>query len=573
MLTEKNVRHRWLDAGLSQAQWDAIHTQYVYMQSHGKPTGLAELIARTRFLTAEQIRQGVGVESDSPGTASEQLLPVSLCRQYRVFPAGVNGGTLRLIAAGLLTPSQRSRILRECARTVHEISVVPTDHADMQNLLRAFDEKQSIEDLVNQMRNEDISAPLLKSTIQLILTEALYRRTSDIHLDRKPDPDSWISYRIDSEIKQSHLIPEFIMAAIFTVIKNESGMDAANQRSAQDGRMSIKYRDRNVDFRVASQPLVDGETLTLRILDGGNLPALGDIFPGQVRIANRISELSKVKNKSGGIIIISGATGSGKSTTLYTLASSFSRDRINIITVEDPVEYILPYARQIQLQALVRQQSRDMERSILRQDPDILILGEIRDSDSASTALAFAESGHLVLCTIHANNALQTIERFMSMVDEGSKGDSLFVLAHHLKMIVHQKLAKSLCKCAKSIDLERLRTFSDSVTQATEGLLKAGPASRKRNGCPICQNSGYRGRVAVHETLMVEENDQLREDFSAWMMQGDFGSATPLRDMRGVDFIHRTDTASTLLEGGIIDAETAMAAVGILRNLDTGDKT
>lgn len=570
MQSGQGSRSAWLQAGLTEAQWEAISTQHHYLQLYGQPVSLTELIARTRFLTAAQLREGVGVSTESAVLTNENLLPVYLCRHYQVFPVALSGGTLRILASRALSPSQQKRILRECSQSALELVIIPTDASDMARLLSVYDEQQSLDELIDTMRREDISAPLLRAAIDLILTEALIRRTSDIHMDRKPDPDSWISYRIDSEIQQVHLIPEFIMAAIFTVIKNDCGMDSANQRTAQDGRLSMRYRDRNIDFRVASQPLVDGETLTLRILDGGNLPALKDIFPGQRVVTDRIEAMSRIRNKSGGIVVISGATGSGKSTTLYTLASGFARDRINIITVEDPVEYILPFARQIQLQALVRQQSRDMERSILRQDPDVLILGEIRDADSASTALAFAESGHLVLCTIHANNALQTIERFMSMLGEHNKSDALFVLAHHLKMIVHQKLARSLCKCATAVEPLGLKKLMQQVETVSEGLLRPGPATRLRRGCKICNDSGYRGRVAVHETLMVEENDQLREDFNRWMLAGDFGTATPLEKMAGVDFLRRTDTAQTLLQSGVIDAETALAAVGILRNLETG---
>lgn len=568
MLSSHNQRERWLLAGLTEAQWNAIDMQYRYLQAHGQPASLAELIARTRFLTAGQLQEGLGTSSDTAAITSEHLLPIALCRQYRVFPAGLAGGTLRILSAGALSPSQQQRILRECSRTAHELLIMPADAEEMRHLLSVYDEQKSLDEIVETMRREDISAPMLRAAIDLILTEALQCRTSDIHMDRKADPDAWISYRIDSELRQMYLVPEYIMAAMFTVIKNDCGMDSANQRAAQDGRLTLRYRDRNIDFRVASQPLVDGETLTLRILDGGNLPSLNEIFPGQTSITERIGALSRIRNKSGGIIIISGATGSGKSTTLYTLASGFARDRLNIITVEDPVEYILPFARQIQLQALVRQQSRDMERSILRQDPDILILGEIRDADTASTALAFAESGHLVLCTIHANNALQTIERFISMLGESAKHDALFVLAHHLKMIVHQKLARSLCKCARTLEIGELERLTHQLNHTTEGLLRPGAATRHRAGCKLCSSSGYRGRVAVHETLMVEENDQLRENFSRWMTAADFSSAAPLTHMSGVHFMRRTDTAQTLLQSGVIDAETAMASIGILRTLD-----
>jgi type II secretory ATPase GspE/PulE/Tfp pilus assembly ATPase PilB-like protein len=562
MTNEDQTKSRLLEAGLTAQQWFTVLMQQRMLEGQGKPTSIKDTLKRNRFIAEESIQAALGGE-DEKTVASEQILPLSLCRKYNVFPTSISGETLNLKTTRRLNPTQKQRLIDACSTKIKEINLIPTDMKDLSQLLFTNDAPEQLEDLIIQMRNQDISPRLVQAAIKLILNQALMLRTSDIHLDKKPDPDAWISYRIDSQLKQMYLLPESIMAAIFTVLKNDCGMDAANQRSAQDGRLSIKYRGRNVDFRVAAQPVVDGETLTLRILDGHNLPPLEAVFPQQDLIINRINSLCKVSNKSGGIVIISGATGSGKSTTQYTLANRFARDRINIITVEDPVEYLLPFARQIQIQAAIKQQAKEMERSILRQDPDVLIFGEIRDADSASTALAFAESGHLVLCTIHANSVIQTIERFMSMVEEKSKEDALYILAHHLKLAIHQKLARALCKCAEGQDQKSIETLSIRVKNASHGQMYVGLGAKKRSGCPQCNGTGIKGRVAVHETLMIEENEHLRDDFANWMTKEKFSTPAKLSTMKGVSFISRSDTAQTLLNNGVIDAEVALNSIGL----------
>jgi type II secretory ATPase GspE/PulE/Tfp pilus assembly ATPase PilB-like protein len=562
MTAEEMAKARLLDIGLTPQQWFTVTTQQRLLVGQGKNVSVKEILKGNRFVADEALQEAFGGEDEST-VASEQILPLSLCRKYSVFPTSISGETLNLKTTRPLNDRQKQRLMDACSTKVKELNLIPTDLRDLAQLLFANDAPEQLEDLISQIRSQDISPRLIQAAIKIILNQALMARASDIHLDKKPDPEAWISYRIDSELKQVYLLPEAIMAALFTVLKSDCGMDAANQRSAQDGRLSIKYRGRNVDFRVAAQPVVDGETLTLRILDGHNLPALEAVFPQQKLILNRIDSLLKVSGKAGGIVIISGATGSGKSTTQYTLANRFARDRINIITVEDPVEYLLPFARQIQIQAAIKQQAKEMERSILRQDPDVLIFGEIRDTDSATTALAFAESGHLVLCTIHANSVIQTIERFMSMVDEKSKEDALYILAHHLKLAVHQKLARALCKCAEGQDQKTIEAISLQVKHATHGQLNVGPGAKKRKGCPQCNNTGIRGRVAVHETLMIEENEHLRKSFSNWMIHEKFSTPEKLHAMNGVNFITRAETAQTLLNIGAIDPDTAMSAIGI----------
>ncbi len=567
MFSDQIIRERLLEKGLSKAQFEAMYRQYKYLKSIGKSTTLQDLVARSRMLSSADLESAFE-DNTSASISAERLLPIPICYKYSVFPINSSGNTLVIKTTKFLTEIEKQKILDACSRPVNHLHILPCDMVEIKKLLRSGEEAENLQDLIEKMSEEDISPRVIQSVIKIILTDAITSRTSDIHMDRKPDPDSWISYRIDAEIKQVHLIPENIMGAIFTVIKSECGMDAANQRTAQDGRLSFKYRDRMVDFRVAAQPLVDGETLTLRILDGGNLPTLHDIFPKQKIILNRIDALCKISGKSGGIIMISGATGSGKSTTLYSLASRFDRDRVNIITVEDPVEYILPFSRQIQLQALLKQQARDVERSILRQDPDVLILGEIRDSDSARTALAFAESGHLVLCTIHANSVIQSIERFMSMIEENAKEDSLYVLAHHLKMAVHQKLAKRLCKCAEGFNSTDLESLSNRLKEISFGQLFAFGTPMKRVGCKQCDQIGLKGRVAVHETLIIEENEALRLDFTKWVIDEKFSSLEKLKKLTGTKYIERAETAKTLLNIGVIDAQTALNSIGILEPLE-----
>jgi type II secretory ATPase GspE/PulE/Tfp pilus assembly ATPase PilB-like protein len=241
---------------------------------------------------------------------------------------------------------------------------------------------------------------------------------------------------------------------------------------------------------------------------------------------------------------------------MYALAQMFARDEVNVITVEDPVEYVLPFSRQVQLNQILNEKSMNVERSMLRQDPDVLIIGEVRDSDTMRAALRFAESGHLVITSVHARNAMQTIERFMSFADVEERPQILYMMANTLRVVVNQRLVPRLCSCA-------VQNSAPVDRGAPRDL--AGPVSYKRVskaavGCALCDGKGYKGRVAAHETIVISTDEDVRQRVSNLMFES-VRSASEIRNLEGVLYQDRKGTLEVLEFSGIIDEDTVAAEV------------
>jgi type II secretory ATPase GspE/PulE/Tfp pilus assembly ATPase PilB-like protein len=268
-----------------------------------------------------------------------------------------------------------------------------------------------------------------------------------------------------------------------------------------------------------------------------------------------LANLTNVEGKAGGLVIVSGATGSGKSTTIYAIAQELERDRINVMTVEDPVEYRLPFTRQIQINQLLEQRATDMERSLLRQDPDVVIFGELRDENFAKAALKLTESGHLCLSTIHAIDAFQTFERLQSVVGDAAREDMMFVLANYLKAVINQRLIKKLCSCSVPASAEHLHTHREMARAlgcTTENL-------RMKAGCRECNNTGYMGRVVAHESLLISDDEAVRAEVRECLKTGE--DFRKISTINGVSFISRVDSLRTLAESGVIDLPLAAATL------------
>lgn len=564
------VRHlgqHLIDEGVITAeQLDLTLKQQKHLLAQGRSVRLGELLVRNRFCSEEVVREALarrGKDSqDSLG--GKPLINPADCARIGVVPKEILNDVLHVITAKPLREIDRLNIIEACSVPIKNIRASIVDRHEIHRLLAAQMAHGSFDAMLERLKVNDPTPVLLKSAIEALLHEAIDRRASDIHIDVKPDPDSWISLRIDSVIRQTHLIKERLMAAIISRLKTISGMDASNSRTAQDGRMQIDHRGRMVGFRVATQPLVDGETMTIRVIDASTLPTASALFPNQPRMLGLLDRISKLEGKMGGLILVTGPTGSGKSTTLYTMSSLFPRDAKNVITVEDPVEYVLPFARQIQIHQLMNQKATDIERSVLRQDPDVLIFGEIRDAESARAALKFAESGHLVLATLHAQSAPQSIERLLSMVPETDRTEAAFVLAATLLAVINQGLARLLCSCNVPVEQS---TSPHAVSEAEQLGRYLGSATsvpglgglRAAHGCPRCENSGYRGRVALHETMIFNLTEKQRAQASSNISRT--GDMNAMLHMEGVHSISRKDVALSLLQGGLIDARTALTVM------------
>ena len=534
---------------LTPAQLEISLVQQRSMSAAGKRMHIGELLVRNQFARRDQIALAVERITGGGKVASYQtLLDPKLCVRFAVIPVRTEDEMLYVMTGRALKPFEIESIRKACTVEVIGVRQIAVSKASITERLGTLTSGEiGFAAAIHRMQQLD-TGNALREAVNILLQDALEMRASDIHLDHKPNPDSWVSYRVDGVMVQKHLLDHRMMGAVCTRLKSEAGMDASNNINPQDGRVSIEHQGRNIDFRVNSQPLVDGQTLALRVLDSEALPTTDQMFPNQLVMSDLFSTIAKSNGKRGGIFLATGPTGSGKTTTLYALAKMLPRDSKTIFTVENPVEYRLPFARQIQLNALLGQQAGDMERSLLRQDPDQIILGEIRDKDTASAALKLAESGHLVLATLHSDDVVSTFERMTGFFHGAEKDEALYVLGQQLRCCINQQLIPRLCSCAT------VTPKAKQDAQAAELGLEILTPTRTRYGCAKC-SKGIRGRVLAHETIILPRDREVRSKIHAILKDGVNGAA--VLKVPGVNYISREHVVVRLLEAGQIDLEEA----------------
>jgi type IV pilus assembly protein PilB len=312
---------------------------------------------------------------------------------------------------------------------------------------------------------------------------------SDIHLEPFDDGVR-VRYRVDGSLTENMTIPLELYSSVSTRIKIMAGMDIAEKRLPQDGRIEMTINGGVYDFRVSSLPTVHGEKIEIRKLDRSNFA----FDRGMLEFTERENKiLDSVIKAPRGIVLVTGPTGSGKTTTIYSLLCELNRVDRNIVTIEDPVEYMVRGINQVQVNAKAGLTFANGLRSILRQDPDVIMVGEIRDEETAEIAVRAAITGHLVLSTLHTNDAPGSITRLMDM------GIPPYLLSEAVTCVVAQRLVRRLCEHCKT---ER------AADAAELELLRAEWAARVYEpvGCARCGNIGYRGRRAIHETLYIDND-------------------------------------------------------------------
>lgn len=324
-----------------------------------------------------------------------------------------------------------------------------------------------------------------------LISQAVSDRASDIHVEPTENKLE-IRYRIDGVLQTQRAQSRSWHAGVVSRIKVMASMDIAEKRVPQDGRMSVKILDRQVDLRVATLPTVYGEKVVLRILDNKStimdLDSVG-LSPYHQAIYNRYAR------KPHGMILVTGPTGSGKSTTLYATLNNIKSTEVNIVTVEDPVEFRMPGVSQIQINNKAGLTFASALRSILRSDPDILLVGEIRDAETANMAIESALTGHLVLSTLHTNDASSAVTRLVEM------GIEPFLVGSAVRLVVAQRLVRKLCqKCASPYTATADQLEAVGFRWSEDQEL---PVFKKAVGCGICAGTGYRGRLPIHEMLEV----------------------------------------------------------------------
>ncbi len=357
---------------------------------------------------------------------------------------------------------------------------------------------QSEANIANNSR-KDVSTDVANAPavrfIDSTLEEAVKLGASDIHVEPSETVVN-VRYRIDGDLYQHAQFDMSFFPAISTRIKILSDIDIAEKRIPQDGHITKEIGNERVDFRVSTLPTIHGEKIVIRVLDK-------KIFSLSLKELNFSQEVQdmihKILKHPHGIILLTGPTGSGKTTTLYSFLKELNKPNVNIVTIEDPVEYSMESINQIQINTKADLTFASSLRSILRQDPDIIMVGEIRDEETAQIAIRAAITGHLVLSTLHTNEAPGAVTRLIDM------GVPAYLVSDALVAVISQRLLKRLCPYCK-------RPVTTTADQRRALGLKEDITIYEANGCPYCNNTGYKGRMAVHEIMYL--NDDLKEAIS-----------------------------------------------------------
>lgn len=429
------------------------------------------------------------------------LVPGALCRRDVLIPVGFAGEKLRIAMADpsnvVALDDLRSTTGRDIAvgvATRNDIISAINRHyrseGELDDISLAIDADQDeLEDLshVRQLSDE---APIVKY-VNLLITQAINDRASDIHLE-PTEKDLRVRFRIDGVLHEVMHSPKSIQSGVISRLKIMCDMNIAERRIPQDGRLTVNVPGGKVDLRVATLPTVWGEKVVMRILD--NSTAMLDLAQLGFSTGN-YERFSLSFTKPYGMLLVVGPTGSGKSTTLYATLNILNKPEVNIITVEDPVEYRLPGINQVQTHAKAGLTFAAALRSILRSDPDIVLIGEVRDYETAQIAVESALTGHLVLTTLHTNDAPSAVTRLVEM------GIEPFLVGSAVDCVLAQRLARRLCtKCRGEY------TPVPEVLEAARFPWNDGeplPTLFEPVGCSHCSRTGYRGRLALHEIMPI----------------------------------------------------------------------
>jgi type IV pilus assembly protein PilB len=436
------------------------------------------------------------------------MVPEPTARRHNCIPLRVEDGRTLVVAMSDPANVVAKDDLR--AMTGKDVRVVVATKADVMSALnRNYRLDRTAETLVEEVAAEreaeekTLEAQLAKSAstedgpviklVNLLITQAVNDRASDIHVE-PGERDLRVRYRVDGVLHEMMRPPKSIQAGITSRLKIMADINIAERRIPQDGRISLIVQGKQIDLRIATLPTVHGEKIVMRILDKSSvLLQLSDLG----FLPENFERFRQSYTKPYGAILVTGPTGSGKSTTLYATINILNKPEVNIITVEDPVEYQLPGVNQVQTNPKAGLTFASALRSILRSDPDIVLIGEIRDRETAQIAVEAALTGHLVLSTLHTNDAPSALTRLVEM------GIEPFLVASSLDSIVAQRLARKLCERCKEpyVPTEQELTSAGFAFDPADDL----PKLYRPVGCTTCSQTGYKGRMAIHEVMAVTE--------------------------------------------------------------------
>lgn len=481
--------------------------------SEAKNTPLEELLVNKKIIGQSELHETIAEFFGMPYAEIEMLeidkklfekFTIPYIKKNKIVPISVVDDTL-IIAVGnpidYLARTTVSAIFggRVCAvyvpmkqleTYIESIVAVTKTASALSDLEREKNDKDTQNE--NKTENDDaLNAPAVR-LVESIIKEAIPFRASDIHIEPYEDSVK-VRYRIDGDLTERVSFPVESYQAVCARIKIISGMNIAERRIPQDGRINMTINNTEYDFRVSTLPTVYGEKFVIRVLDKSS-------FNFDRKDLGFTAEENKIVDKMlanpHGLILLTGPTGCGKSTTLYSFLKEVNKPEVNIVTVEDPVEYSMDGINQTQVNAKANMTFATALRSILRQDPDVIMIGEIRDEETAQIGIRAAITGHLVFSTLHTNDASGAVSRLVDM------GVSPYLVGDSLIGVISQRLVKKLCPMCK-------QEFETSEKQMEVLGIEEPTKIYQPTGCKFCNGSGYKGRMAVHEVLYVTES--LRE--------------------------------------------------------------
>ena len=507
------IRSILVDAGLvTQDDWNSA-------RESGKPP--VDVLLERGTLTEERLFEALGLRSGlppvdltrvKPDTQAIEALPQEMCIEHCVLPLARNGDNLTVVISDPFDVMLLDDLNLKARCRVRPVLSYPAairraqavvfnrDQQQVDELLEGVssqdlivDEEGSVEDLetATAVGKEDVPAVKL---VNLIILRALREKASDIHVEPM-NTSVRIRYRIDGCLVEAMNPPKTMLPALLSRLKILANLDIAIRFEPQDGKFQIRYENRNIDFRLSTLPVVGGEKAVMRILDQGSGTVKLDTLGFEPKC---LQDFRNAVNAPHGMVLVTGPTGSGKSTTLYAAMSEVASIDVNVVTVEDPVEYRMNGINQVPVAPKRGLTFAGALRSILRQDPDVILVGEIRDKETAEIAVKAALTGHLVLSTLHTNDAVQAVTRLVDM------GIDPYLVSSSVILVAAQRLVRKLCEhCRVNVDVPRKELEAVGLVETEIADLQLyGPNVA---GCPRCKH-GYRGRMALLETLPLSHD-------------------------------------------------------------------
>ncbi len=485
--------------------------ELAYAEQERVGRALGRVLIEQGVLTESQLVSALATQiglrfvdlSDFPvdGSAIGRI-PGPVCRRHAAMPIGFEDGKLLVAMADPANVFAIDDIRSLTGMDVKPVVATRGDVAaaidryyradsDLDDISAVLDAQEE-EDELSKVKEIVEDAPIVKY-VNLLITQAIQDRASDIHLE-PTETDLRVRFRIDGVLHEVMRSPKAIQSGVISRLKIMADINIAERRIPQDGRLSVNAHGRKIDLRVATLPTVWGEKVVMRILDNSTARLdLTDLGFSE----DNYERYSRSFTKPYGMILVTGPTGSGKSTTLYATLNIVSRPEVNVITVEDPVEYRLPGINQVQTNNKAGLTFASALRSILRSDPDIVLIGEIRDHETGQIAVEAALTGHLVLSTLHTNDAPSAVTRLTEM------GIEPFLVGSALDAVLAQRLARRLCvKCKEAYTPTRESLVASRFPWSDDKPL---PELFRPIGCSACAKTGYKGRLALHEVMIVSE--------------------------------------------------------------------